>query len=384
MSQLRHMGSRLLGTFAGVCVAIVLIFTQAGLVSAVVGSALNLPRALDADLVMTSRQFESSLFSPPWLPRQLLLNARSVPGVATAWPFYMLTDQIRDPSQGVAVPARFIAFDPNKPVLSRDVVDGAHLLRMNLPRAVLLDSLSRNRFEAIAETSAQGGRQPLYLQRPVSTLAPEIEVVGLYALGPDFTLDGGMIMTDLNFYRLFGVPLDRVTYGVIKLRPGADAEETRQAVLARDRGQVLVLTRDGLLAAERNFVLLRTPIGVILGFGLVVGVAIGIIFVVQLLHSVVDANVSEYAVLRAMGYGKKFFVYIVLQMAAVIGTGAFLPSLLLTAAIYAGVAAATKLRCEMTWPIVATVFVLVLLICSISALLAVRKLLRTSPLDLFA
>ena len=52
MSQLRHMGSRLLGTFAGVCVAIVLIFTQAGLVSAVVGSALNLPRALDADLVM--------------------------------------------------------------------------------------------------------------------------------------------------------------------------------------------------------------------------------------------------------------------------------------------------------------------------------------------
>lgn len=384
LNQLRHMRRRLVGAFAGVCVAIVLVFTQIGLVQAVVGSALNLPRAFDADVVITAAQYESSLFSPPWLPMQALLNARSVPGVDTAWPFYMLTDQVRDLSGTAAVPARFAAFDPARPVLSSPALGGLALPLLALPRAVLLDSRSRNRFEPIAASFARWGPQKLYLQRPASTLAPEIEVVGLYALGPDFTLDGALVTSDLNFHRLFGVPLDRITYGMVRTRPGFDAEAVRGAIEARNGSGARAFTRDEFLRRERDFVLLRTPIGAVLGFGLLVGVAVGIIFMVQVLHSVVDANLSEYAVLRTMGFGSRFFVSVVLQTAAVIGAVAFLPSLGLTVLIYAGIRAATKLSCVLSGSIVLVVLGLVLLMCGISALASLRKLLRSSPLDLFA
>ncbi|WP_430436130.1 FtsX-like permease family protein [Oceanibaculum nanhaiense] len=380
--QLRHIGLRLFGTFSGICVAIVLVFAQAGFMNALVGSALNLPRALQADLFITGPQFETMAYSPPWFARSLMDKALAVPGVADARPFYAIISQARNPYDGTAMSARFIAFDPSRPVLDLPEVTQA-LPYLKLPDAALLDSRSRRKFIPIIERLENGGEQRLYLQSPGATLAPEMRVIGLYGLGPDFTIDGSFIFSDLNYYRLFQLPLDRLSLGLLTIEPGADLQKVRDAVAAALGDRAKVFTHAEFVAGERDYFLFQTPIGIILGFGLAVGVFIGIVFVMQALYSIIDMNISEYAVLRAMGYRDMFFIALVLQIAVLIGVGAFIPSIGITALIYELVGDATRLRFTLSLDIVGTVFLATIVMGSVAVLFAVRKLRRNNPLDLF-
>lgn len=383
LRQLRHIGFRLVGTFAGVCVAILLVFMQIGFLDAVIGSALNLPRALQADLFVVGPQYESLAYTPPWFARDVLYRAQSVQGVADVRPFYTFIAQVRDPRDGSAMAARFSAFDPASPVLDvPGLQDG--LPYLNLPRAALLDSRSRRKFAtAIAAVEAHG-EQRIYLQNLTTTLAPDLNAVGLYRLGPDFTIDGGFIVSTLNYYRFFHVPLDRVSLGLVRLVDGVDPDAARDALAARLGDGVRVKTREQFLTGEHDYFVYQTPIGIILGFGLLVGVFIGVVFVMQALYSIIEMNIAEYAVLRAMGYRDKFFIALVLQIALVIGFGAFVPSLLLTAGLYELVAGATKLSFELTGGVVLTVLVAVLVMSATAVLFAARKLRRSNPLDLFS
>lgn len=309
--QLRHIGLRLFGTFSGICVAIVLVFAQAGFMNALVGSALNLPRALQADLFITGPQFETMAYSPPWFAHSLMDKALAVPGVADARSFYAIISQARNPYDSTAMSARFIAFDPSRPVLDLPEVTQA-LPYLNLPDAALLDSRSRRKFIPIIDRLENGEEQRLYLQSPGATLAPEMRVIGLYGLGPDFTIDGSFIFSDLNYYRLFQLPLDRLSLGLLTIEPGADLFGVRNAVAAVLGDRAKVFTHAEFIAGERDYFLFQTPIGIILGFGLAVGIFIGVVFVMQALYSIIDMNISEYAVLRAMGYRDMFFIALVL------------------------------------------------------------------------
>lgn len=380
--QLRHIGLRLFGTFSGICVAIVLVFAQAGFMNALVGSALNLPHALQADLFITGPQFETMAYSPPWFARTLLDKAHAVPGVADARPFYAIISQARNPDDGTAMSARFIAFEPSQPVLDLPEVTQA-LPLLKLPDTALLDSRSRRKFIPIIESLENGEEQRLYLQSPAATLAPEMRVIGLYGLGPDFTIDGSFIFSDLNYYRLFQVPLDRLSLGLLTIEPGADLQSVRDAVAAALGDRAKVFTHAEFVAGERDYFIFQTPIGIILGFGLAVGVFIGIVFVMQALYSIIDMNISEYAVLRAMGYRDMFFITLVLQIALLIGVGAFIPSLGITSLIYSLVGDATKLSFTLSLDIVGVVFLAMIVMGSVAVLFAARKLRRNNPLDLF-
>ncbi|MEQ8250932.1 MAG: FtsX-like permease family protein [Oceanibaculum nanhaiense] len=254
---------------------------------------------------------------------------------------------------------------------------------LKLPDAALLDSRSRRKFIPIIERLENGREQRLYLQSPGATLAPEMRVIGLYGLGPDFTIDGSFIFSDLNYYRLFQLPLDRLSLGLLTIEPGADLQKVRDAVAAALGDRAKVFTHAEFVAGERDYFLFQTPIGIILGFGLAVGVFIGIVFVMQALYSMIDMNISEYAVLRAMGYRDMFFIALVLQIAVLIGVGAFIPSIGITALIYELVGDATRLRFTLSLDIVGTVFLATIVMGSVAVLFAVRKLRRNNPLDLF-
>lgn len=254
---------------------------------------------------------------------------------------------------------------------------------LKLPDAALLDSRSRRKFIPIIERLENGREQRLYLQSPGATLAPEMRVIGLYGLGPDFTIDGSFIFSDLNYYRLFQLPLDRLSLGLLTIEPGADLQKVRDAVAAALGDRAKVFTHAEFVAGERDYFLFQTPIGIILGFGLAVGVFIGIVFVMQALYSIIDMNISEYAVLRAMGYRDMFFIALVLQIAVLIGVGAFIPSIGITALIYELVGDATRLRFTLSLDIVGTVFLATIVMGSVAVLFAVRKLRRNNPLDLF-
>lgn len=381
--QLVHRSGSAVGALAGVCVAIVLMFMQLGFRNALYDSAVGIPLALDADIFLASNQYVSLAFSPPWLPRSALSQAQSVEGVVTARPFYAFSGQLRSPRSGANMSSWILGFDPDQPVFTLPSInDRLHLLRLS--NAALMDRLSRYDYTLLRDAVDAGGEPTVGVHLPGASLSPTVRIAGLFTLGPSFTIDGMIVVSDLTMYRLLGLPLDRVSLGLLRLAPGADPQAVKQRLQAVVGDRVRIFTRQEFIDGEKAFYATRTPIGMIFNIGLLVGVVVGVVFISQVLHGIIDANLKEYAVLVAMGYKRYFFRLIVFEIAAVIAVATFIPSLLLSVGLYAAAGAATKLPLVLRPEAALGVFVLVVVMGNVASLFAMRKLKRANPLDLFS
>jgi putative ABC transport system permease protein len=380
--QLRHRALASLAALAGVAVAVMLMLVQLGFRNGLYDSALALPRALAADLVLVSPGYRALTFSPPWFPRAALRDAAGVPGVAETAALFAYSGQVRSVVDGSNLAVWMLGIDPAARVLDLPEVVAAQR-SLSVPESALLDRLSRQEFRAVIDRVAAEGVARLPIYAPTADLAPVLSVRGLFTLGPSFTIDGALLMSDLTLHAAIGVPLDRVSIGLVRLAPGARAEAVAAAIAARLEGRARVLTRDAYLAEERGFYANRTPIGIIFNLGLLVGVAVGIVFILQVLNSLVDANLPEYAVLLAQGYRPAFLGAVVAQAAIAIALVTYLPALALGLAVTQAASAATRLPVGLHGGDMAMVLVLSLAMAAIAAALALLRLRRADPLALF-
>jgi putative ABC transport system permease protein len=126
-----------------------------------------------------------------------------------------------------------------------------------------------------------------------------------------------------------------------------------------------------------------TPIGYIFAFGAIMGFVVGAIIVYQILFADVSEHLNEYATLRAIGFRNRFVSGIVLQQAVILAVLGYLPGVAIVWWLYGRAAAATNLPLYVTQDRAVTVFLLTLAMCAISALLAVRKVRRLDPAEVF-
>lgn len=381
--QLRH---RVLGSaaaLAGVAMALTLMLVQVAFRNGLYDSALALPRALAADLVLVSPGYRALTFSPPWLPRAALRDAAGVPGVAETAALYAYSGQVRLPGTGGNLSVWLLGFDPAARVLDLpEVAAGQRLL--GVPESALLDRLSRQEFRGVLERFAGAGFARLPIYAPAADLAPVLEVRGLFSLGPSFTIDGALLVSDLTLHAALGVPLDRISIGLVRLAPGVEAEAVAAAIAPRVAGRARALTRDAFLAEERRFYASRTPIGLIFNIGLLVGVAVGVVFILQVLNGLVDANLPEYAVLLAQGYRPAFLAAVVAQAAAAVALLTYPPALGLALLVTHAAGEATHLPLGIHGADMAAVLAFGLGMAVVAAALAVLRLRRADPLELFA
>ena len=69
----------------------------------------------------------------------------------------------------------------------------------------------------------------------------------------------------------------------------------------------------------------RRPTGIIFGFGVLIGVLVGLVIVYQVLSTDVADHLREYATFKAMGYGPGFFLGVVFEEALILGIMGFMP-----------------------------------------------------------
>src|SRR5207253_9486641 len=127
-----------------------------------------------------------------------------------------------DAEQSNLWPIRVIAFDPADPVLEIPGIE-AYRRQLQLPDTALMDVKSKKHF----------GRCAADTQRELAQR--NIRVVGTFALGTDFSIDGNILMSDRNFAKFFPDPtspsvLSKVDVGLIKTDPDVDPITVQRAL----------------------------------------------------------------------------------------------------------------------------------------------------------
>lgn len=374
--QLRHKPLRLAVALSGIAFAVLLIMMQLGFRSALFESAVRFHERLDYDIALFS---PDSVFivRPQTFSIRRLYQTLGFEAVADVTPVYIFPSVWKNPWNNERRSINTIGFHPDQRLFDSEEFERVQgLLRRQ--DVVLFDRGSRPEFGPVADTIDAG--------TPVVTEINdrEVVVVGLFEMGTSFGIDGTVITSDDNWLRLFPErPRSDIHLGLIRLKPGSDPDRVRDALAEYLPGDVLALTKPQFVQREKNYWNSATPIGYIFAFGAIMGFVVGAIIVYQILFADVSEHLNEYATLRAIGFGNRFVSGIVLQEAAILAVLGYLPGVAIVWWLYGKAAAATNLPLYITQERAVTVFLMTLAMCAISALLAVRKVRRLDPAEVF-
>jgi putative ABC transport system permease protein len=374
--QLSREKIRLLIALAGIAFAVILMFMQLGFQAALYDSAVRFHQNLQGDLILISARSKALSYMEPFSWRRLY-QVLGVNGVASISPVYVGFADWKNPVDGSFRTIYVYGFQPQDAAFkSPDVASNLNKLKLN--ETILFDRASRSEYGPIATKFEQG--------TPILTelAGKRINVVGLFTLGPSFGADGNVITSDANFLRLFGDrQLGEINIGLIQLQPNIDTQITLETVEALLPEDVRVLTHKEFVQFEKKYWKTSTAIGFIFTLGVSMGFIVGTVIVYQILYTDVSAHLAEYATLKAMGYKNQYLLLVVFQEALILAALGYIPGFALSLGLYDLTQRATFLPLAMTFDRIILVFLLTLLMCLLSGAIAMRKLRKADPADIF-
>ena len=384
--QLSHKKVRLAVATTGIAFANILMFTQLGFLSVLTKSTTQIQENLTGDLLLISAS-NKSLQIRTSFPNTYLYQAEAIDGVASASPVYLswgrwVNPESLSPRNTSSKPpsfdfVRIIAFNPSQPPVLNIPEVNRYTSQLNKPHTVLFDRLSASSL----------GEIPELLNRNTDLVTMmsnhRTNIVGAFTMGRSFFESGNVIMSDWTYVQHDPRhSLDRVTIGVITLEPGANLDRVLNRLRKTLPEDVAVLTHEELIEQEQIYQASQ-PAGIVLKFGTIVGFIVGLIILYQVLYADVSDHLPEYATLKAIGYSDKYFIFVVLQEAVILGLIGFLPGFLISLWLYQLLATLTQIQLIMRSSVVINVFILSMIMCCISGLLATSKLRSADPADVF-
>ncbi|WP_224086832.1 ABC transporter permease DevC [Nostoc sp. MS1] len=374
--QLMKEKTRLLVAVAGITFADMLMFIQMGFESALFDAAIKPHRSLQADLVLINPQFQT-LFSVKSFSRERMYQALGYEGVESVSPVYIGTGQWRNPETRQDRAILVWGIDPAKSAFAIPEIQ-QNINQIKQLNQVLFDQAGRPEYGAVGDIFKKTNN----FQTELNSIS--VNVKGVFSNGASFAADGNVITSDSTFLRLFPERKpDRIEVGLITLKPGVDAEKVRSQLAANLPNDVRVLTPEGFAQTEREYWATGTGIGFIFGMGVGVGFIVGIVIVYQILYSDVSDHLPEYATLKAMGYTDRYLLVALIQEALLLALFGYLPAYIFSFGLYQLTYAATMLPIAMKLDRAINVFILTVIMCSVSGAIAMRKLRSADPADVF-
>jgi putative ABC transport system permease protein len=373
--QLTHNRTRFAAALAGVAFANVLVFVQLGIMNSMGAATLRPYDFFQAD-VMISAGDANSLTDGGNVARQWLLQALADPDVSDGMALFIanVTWDRGDRDIGLTT----FGLDPAKPAFLAPGISG-DLGLLQVRDAAILDRLARGLDPQ--EAAAIRPHSPRAFEAQGRTLT----AYATFAGGGGFGGDGYMLVSDQTFLSLFPARTSAAPdHILLSLRPGAQPA----AVIARLKTLISdpsLRIRSYADAAQEDLRYQQTkrPTGIIFGFGVLIGVLVGLVIVYQVLSTDVADHLREYATFKAMGYGPGFFLGIVFEEALVLGVMGFVPGLIVGTLILTVMGTITTLPLAMTPAMAATVFAGTVAFSALSGAIATRRLAAADPADLF-
>ena len=373
--QLTHNRTRFAAALAGVAFANVLVFVQLGIMNSMGAATLRPYDFFQADLMISAGD-ANALTDGGNVARQWLLQALADPDVADGMGLFLANVPWDRGERDISLTT--FGLDPAKPAFLAEEIAG-DLALLQVRDAALLDRLSRGLPKE--EAAAIRPHSPLAFE----TQGRTVTAYATFAGGGGFGGDGYMIVSDQTFLSLFPARSSSAPdHILLHLRPGARAEVVI-ARLQRLISDPSLRIRSYAQAASDDLRYQQTkrPTGIIFGFGVLIGVLVGLVIVYQVLSTDVADHLREYATFKAMGYGPRFFLGIVFEEALVLGVLGFLPGLIVGTGVLTLMGAVTTLPLAMTPAMAASVFLGTVVFSALSGAIATRRLAAADPADLF-
>ncbi len=374
--QLSREKMRLFVALAGIGFADILMFMQLGFRDALFDSAVTLHKKLQGDIFLISPQ-STAIIAMKSFPSRRLYQTLGFNGVKSVSSVYIDFGLWKNPENRQTRSILVVGFNPTDSVLDLPEVKD-NLEAIKLSDVVLFDDASRPEFGLIAQQFKQG--------KDITTevASRRIRVGGLFTMGASFGADGNIITSDLNFLRLFSKRQEGlIDIGIVKLQPETNADEVIKNLKQRLPKDVKILSKEELIAFEKNYWQTGTAIGFIFALGTAMGFIVGIVIVYQILYTDVTDHLPEYATLKAMGYKNSYLLMVVFQEAIILSILGYLPGFALATGLYTLTRSATNLPMIMTLSRATIVLILTIIMCCVSGAIAVRKLQAADPADIF-
>ncbi len=384
LRNLMHQPLRTGVAILGVAFAVLLIFMQLGFYGSAETAANTLYHALDFDLVLLSNDYLNATRPRSFaLPRVYQpLGHRDIESVSPLyidWQSWRVQNRSRQ-RRAILV----FAFRLDEPVFRTESVFRSEpcaecLQRLRAPDTVLMDTATRAYF----------GPRGVGIETEMNRRL--VEVVGEFTIGTGYGADGMVLTSERTYEHLTGsLALQRPALGLIRLKPEARsrADEVKRQLSerfynGRPRDDVRLLTRAEIEEHERDYWLHRTSVGIIFQMGVFVALIVGVIFVYQVIATDIADHFAEYATLKAIGYEQNYLSGVVLRQALLLAVLGYIPAFVAALALYALGRQAAELPLDMTWTRAVGVLALAAAMCSLSGLLALRKVEAADPADLF-
>lgn len=372
--QLAHSHSRLATAISGVAFANVLVFVQLGLANALSGTITRGYALFSADILVSASDGHT-LSDGSHVARAHLLQAMADRDVVGGAELYIGTVNWSRTSGDTAlqtfginpVNTNFMAPEIGSVLTSLKIAD----------RAAIDRSTRRLEKELVANLSESSPLSFEYSNRTIS-------IVDVFNGGVGFSADGYLLVSDQTFLSLFprrdsGAP----NHLLIKTTRDASAEVVAERLQERFGSNVRVRTMKQAIASDLRYQGTQRPTGIIFGFGVVIGILVGIVIVYQVLSTDVADHLREYATFKAIGYSQNYFTGIILEEATILASLGFVPGLIIALVLYWALNLATGLPLIMTLPTAMYVLLGTIAACALSGLLASRRLASADPAELF-
>ncbi len=367
---------RLAVALAGISFAGILMFMQLGFRDGLFDASVTVHRLFDADIVLISPRSTSSV-SMAGFPSRRLIQAMAAPEVEGITPVHWNLLLWRNPETLGTRSILALGFEPGHPLFT-DPTLAAKAKLLTQKGRVLFDEKSRAEFGPVAKWFREG--------RTVESeiAGKRVRVAGLIGLGASFGADGNLLTSSETFLDLIpNTPSGSIEVGLVRLKPGSDADQVAQHLQSQLPDDVTVLTKQGFIDFEQNYWRTSTSIGFIFTLGAAMGFVVGCVIVYQVLYSDVSDHLPEYATLMAMGYKLNSLLGVVVREGLLLALFGYLPAYAAGQGLYLLVRNATQLPVAMNTVRAVSVFSMILIMCMLSAGLAMRRLVDADPAEIF-
>ena len=367
---------RLLVALAGISFAGILMFMQLGFRDGLFDASVTVHRLFDADLVLISPRSASSVRMAGF-PRRRLIQTLADPSVEGVTPVHWGLMLWRNPETRRNRAILALGFNPDDPFfLDPGLADQTGVLKQK--GRILFDRLSRPEFGPIADWYNEGK----VVETEIS--GNRVRVEGLVSLGTSFGADGNLLTSTETFLDLMPQKSPGgIEVGLIRLKPGTNPDLAVERLQQRLPDDVTVLTKQGFIDFEQNYWKSSTSIGFIFTLGAAMGFVVGCVIVYQVLYTDVSDHLPEYATLMAMGYRISHLLGVVMREGFYLAALGYVPAYIAGQGLYWFVRDATKLPVGMDPARAITVLVMILVMCMLSSLLAMRRLIDADPAEIF-